>query len=674
LTPKLTKPHMRTLLTALLGVLAIQSYAQESPFVKFGKITPQNFQQKIYSIDSSANAVVLSDIGEATIEGNSKGWFSLLTTRHRVVHILNKSGYDFADVEVDLYTNGTDEEKLEEVKAITYNLENGKIVESKLERSNIFTEKKDKNHITKKFTLPNVKEGCIIEYQYRVSSDYISNVDPWNFQGSAPRLWSEFKFSVPQFFSYTFVSHGYLTAFIANRKDRTSSFTVMNPNGASASETIRFTSGVTDYRWVMKDVPELKQESFTSTLKNHISQIEFQLVSQSDPLPPRSFGNSWTSFTKELLDADYFGSHIKGSNGWLADDMKIILAGAKTETEKAKKIYQFVRDQFTCTNYARTSSDQSVKSIFKARKGTVSEINLMLTAMLRYAGIQADPVLLSQTDRGIVYDVYPMMSRFNYLITQAQVDGHPVYLDGTHNKLGFGKLLPTCYNGHARVINAEATPIYLLADSLNERKMTSMFLSKGTKGLWEGKLNYNPGYYESYALRDRIKEKGNEAFFKEVQKDFGSDLTIVNGTVDSLNNYEEPVAISYEFEFSPEKEDILYINPMFAQGYKKNPFKSAERMYPVEMPYAMDDIFILNMEVPEGYVVDELPKQIMAKFDEAGSSFFEYRIQKSENIITLRSRIKLTRAYYEPDEYEGLREFFNLVVKKHNEQIVFKKK
>ena len=665
---------MRIRLTMLFGAFALFSYAQESPYVKFGKVTPEALQQKVYPIDSAANAVVLSDIGEAAIEGNSKGWFSVLTTRHKVVHILNKSGYDQADVEVSLYTNGSDEETLIDVKAVTYNLENGKIVESKLERSNIFTEKKDKNRIIKKFTLPNVKVGSIIEYQYKVSSDYISNIDPWWFQGSAPRLWSEFQFSVPQFFSYTFVSHGYLKTFLSDKKDRVSQFVVRDQNGTSATESYSFSSGVTDYRWVMKDVPELKPESFTSTLENHVAKIEFQLVSQNDPLRPKDYRNSWTSFTKELLEADYFGTQIKGSNGWLSDDMKLILAGAKTDGEKARKIYQFVRDEFTCTDYARTSTDQSVKSVFKARKGTISEINLLLTAMLRYAGIQADPVLLSQTNRGYVYDIYPMISRFNYVITQAHVEGKPVYLDGTHNRLGFGKLLPACYNGHARVVNEEATPIYLSADSLQERNTTALFLNSGTNSLWSGKLNYNPGYYESYLLRDRIKEKGNETFFKEVQKDFGSDITIIKGQIDSLTNYDNPISISYELDYNPEKANILYINPMFAEGYKKNPFKSEERLYPVEMPYTMDETFILNMEIPAGYEVDELPKQMLAKYDEEGTSFFEYRIQKSDNMISLRSRIKLVRAYYEPDEYAGLREFFNLVVKKHNEQIVFKKK
>src|SRR5215218_5972551 len=172
---------MRTSLIVLLWILAIQTVsAQEtSPFTKFGKITAEELQKKVYSIDSNANAVVLSDIGEAAVEGNNKGWFSVVFKRHRVVHILNKNGYNEANVEVRLYKDGTEEEKLDDVKAVTYNLENGKIVESKLEKSSIFKESRNQHLSIKKFTMPNVKEGCIIEIEYRTSSDFISVLDPW---------------------------------------------------------------------------------------------------------------------------------------------------------------------------------------------------------------------------------------------------------------------------------------------------------------------------------------------------------------------------------------------------------------------------------------------------------------------------------------------------------------
>ncbi len=412
---------MRKTITAFLSVSALCAFAQESPYLKYGKITSGNLQKKIYTIDSAASAVVLSDIGDAAIEGNSKGWFSVLTTRHKVVHILNKNGYSEANVEIPLYTNGTAEERLEDIKAVTYNLDGERIVESKLERSTVFTEKRSKNLIVKKFTLPNVKEGCIIEFQYKVSSDFIQHIDPWLFQGSVPVLWSEFRFSVPEFFSYAFLSRGYVTAFLSDKKDRTSSFTVRESGSAARTESYSFTSGVTEYRWVRKDVQELKEENFTSTLENHISKIEFQLSSQSSPLNPHDYMGSWTGLTKELLTSEYFGNGLKGSNGWLSDEVKPMFASSSSDLEKAKKIYRHVRDGYTSTDQSSIYTEQSLKSTFKTKKGRSSEINLLLTAMMRNAGIQADPVILSRASRGYVYDLYPMITRFNYVVHSTKI-------------------------------------------------------------------------------------------------------------------------------------------------------------------------------------------------------------------------------------------------------------
>ena len=665
---------MRSLCIALLCVFVLNSNAQTSLFTKFGKISAEELQKKIYPIDSNANAVVLSDIGSAAIEGNSKGGFSITFTRHRVVHILNKNGYDEANVEVYLYTDGDNEEKLENVKAITYNWESGKITESKLEKSAIFKEKVDKHRIIRKFTFPNVKEGCIVEYEYKVTSDYIQNLDPWHFQGRAPVLWSEFNLSVPQFFTYTFLSHGYHSFDINDKKNRTSTFNIVDSRGATASERFSFTSGITDYRWVMKDVPELKQESFTSTLKNHVARIEFQLASQSDPLQPHDYRNTWTGLVKELLESSYFGDALDNNNNWLADDVKPVVAGAASETEKAKRLYAFVRDNFTCTDHNAFSLQQSLKNVMKAKKGTVSELNLLLTAMLRYAGLKSDPVILSTTDHGFAWEYYPMITSFNYVLARCMADGKPVHLDATHPRLGFGKLLPECYNGHARVINQDATPIYLMADSLLERSVTAIFVSNDDKGNRIGAMNQTLGYNKSYEIRDKVKEKGEQEFFKEIQKVYGEGVKMISPRIDSLNNYETPLILKYELELNKPSDDVVYVNPMFGEAWEKNPFKSEERYYPVEMPYARDETYLLTMEVPAGYTVDELPKQMVVKLDEKESAFFEYRISQSGSTISLRSRVKINRTVFGNDEYENLREFFNMIVNKQNEQIVFKRK
>ncbi|HEU4469821.1 MAG TPA: DUF3857 domain-containing protein, partial [Flavisolibacter sp.] len=334
---------MRTLATLLLCLLAYGAFSQEtSRFAKFGKITADDLRKKVYSIDSGANAVVLSDIGAAAIEGNSKNWFSIVFTRHRVVHILNKNGYNKADVEIILYFDGNAEERLESIKAVTYNLEGDKVIETKLEKENIFKEKIDKNRLVKKFTMPAVKEGSIIEFEYKVTSDFITNLDAWAFQGSAPVLWSEYTLSVPEFFSYAFLAHGYHPVHIADKKNTMNSFTVIDANSTGASDRTRFTAGVTDYRWVMKDVPEIKPESFSSALKNHISALEFQLSSMNPPLRSQSFRNSWPGLISSLIESEYFGKNLNSVNTWMSDEIKPLTAKASSDLEKAKNIYEYV--------------------------------------------------------------------------------------------------------------------------------------------------------------------------------------------------------------------------------------------------------------------------------------------------------------------------------------------
>ena len=667
---------MKKFTLLILGIsINIVISAQEKPPVKFGKISADDFKTKIYSIDSNAAAVVIADIGSTAIVGNSKGWFSLEFKHFKRIHILKQSGYDIANVEIPLYTNGNLEEQLENLKAYTYNLENGKVVESKLDiKTGVFKDKRSKNLVVKKFTFPSIKEGSIIEFDYTVTSDYLFNLQPWEFQGAYPRLWSEYNVTIPEFIYYVFLSQGSQYYFNKERQDRAENFRVSDSRGAGATEFINFNANVTDNRYIMKNVPALKAENFTSTLDNHIAKIEFQLAEYRQPLSPRNVMGNWVDVCKSLLKDENFGLQIGKDNGWLADDLNAATKGAATSIDKARSIYSYLQKQFTCTGYNRTGTDQVLKNILRDKKGSEAEINLLLIAMLRKADIAADPVMLSTKSHGYTFSLYPIMDKFNYVVCRAEIGDKVYYLDASRPRLGFGKLSWDCYNGHARIINEQATPIALESDSLYERKLTSVFFFNEEKGGYAGYLQQTPGYYESYSIRNRVKENGMDKLITDIKKDFGTEVEISNAKIDSLELLDESIQIVYDLKFNLEKEDILYINPMFGEAYKENYFKSAERTYPVEMPYVMDETYLLSMEVPEGYQIDELPKSVRLNFDEEGTSFFEYLISHSGGIISLRSRIKLTRSYFMPEEYDILREFFGFIVNKHGEQVVFKKK
>lgn len=670
------KPFPFYALVLLLLSTSSLVFAQDKCPVKFGKVAPEDFDLSKNKYDSSAEAVIIADVGSSSFEGNVKGWFSLLFKRQQRIKIINKNGLDAANIQIPYYiaSTGNSEEKIENLKATTYNLVNGTVVETKLEADQIYKDKLTKNWYVKKFTMPSVTEGSIIEISYIIKSDFLRNLREWEFQGEYPRLWSEYQVNIPEFFNYVFLSQGSFPFFINKKAEHHENFNVTVNNGAAASEYVRISGSVFENRWVMKDIPSLKSESFISTPRNHIAKIEFQLSQYRFPnVPVEDVMGNWLKVADVLLNDEEFGATLTKANNWLDDELNKITAGSSSNKEKAIKIYEYVRENFTCTSYGNIYLSSNLKTIFNSKKGNEADINLLLIAMLRHEKITANPVMLSTRNHGYTHELYPLMDRFNYIIAQADIDNQKFYLDASEPMLGFGKLTVSCYNGHARIIDKTPAPVYLDTDSLKERKLTSVFISNNAKGEVEGSFQSTLGYITSLNKREKIKETGINNYFKNVQTSFGSEYNIYNTGIDSLKKYDFPIMEHYDFKMNLQGEDIIYLNPMMGEALRENPFKATQRFYPVEMPYTFDETFVFNMEIPKGYVVDELPVSAKVNFND-GEGYFEYLSVKEEDRVMMRSRFFLKRANFLPEEYEDLRAFYGMVVKKQAEQIVLKKK
>jgi hypothetical protein len=644
---------------------------QEPSPAKFGKISAADLKTKSYNIDHSAAAVVIADIGSSRVVGSLRGWFSIEFKRFKRIHILKKSAFDLANAEVLLYMDAAGEEKLKDLKAHTYNLENGKVVETKVDvKKSTYTSVFDKNHIVKKFVLPAVREGSVIEYEYTVSSDFIFNLQPWRFQGNYPVLWSEYNVSIPEFLYYVFFQQG---DFKKTQTTTQENFRVTDTRTIAKPATESFTATVNDYQMIMKNVPAMKTESFVSSPENHIAKIEFQLAEYRSPLSFQTVMGEWTDVIETLLNDENFAGQLKKDNGWLNDELKNILEGVTTDEEKAREIFRHLQKNFTCTSHDRLYTEQPLRNVFKNRSGSVAEINLLLVAMLRKTGLTADPLMLSTKSHGWAFSNYPIIDRFNYVICRAMINDKPLYLDASRPNLGFGRLHWECYNGHARVINEEAGAVNLSSDSLTETRVTTLLLYSNERGEIVGNVQQTPGYYESLSIRDKVKELGLKEYLKEVENDKPSDIEIRNYRSQHLENPDEQLQISYDVKLNTEKKDVIYLDPMFGEGFTENPFAAEQRTHPVEMPYTLDETFIARIELPKDYKAQEIPKSGRMSLDQEGKSFFEYLVENSGGVISLRSRVKVHRSYFLPEEYKLLRDFFSLVVNKQNEKIVLKK-
>lgn len=667
-------------LPLLIGTIAlvssfnsINAQSKASKF-KYGDVSAKDFEPTAYAVDSSADAVYLYDVGSSYYEGNTTGSFDVVLQKHARIRLLKKNSFDdIATVEIRLYKEGSFEERLADLDAATYNLENGKVVATKVDKNSIFKDKSE-NYIILKFTFPNLKEGSVIEYNYKVSSPSYRYIDPWYFQDDYPRLWSEYNVTIPAFYDFVTLKQGYINFVIDSADVYTKSYNIVDrgTSAADRSESYSFQSGTIYHKWAAENVPALKEEEFTTTLRNHIAKIEFQLSSIRYPdQPVRPIIKDWFQAADDLMKNEYFGEPLTHENNWLDDDVKKAIAGSTNKADKVKKIFEFVKDNYTCTDDYAQFLSQALKKTYQAKKGNVADVNILMAAMLKNAGFEVHPVLLSTRGYGKPYEMYPIMSKFNYVITQVK-DGDKSYLlDASDPSNAFNQLPLQCYNGTARIIAELPALIDLSADSITESKLTTIFMMNDDKGI-AASFSSQLGTQESQSIRRKLKSTTQESFFTDMKKSYSMDVELSNTSLDSLKKPEYPVTIKYDMSFNTGDEDVFYFTPLLAESYKENPFKALERLYPVEMDACTNETYVLNMEVPKGYKVEEMPKSTRVMLNE-DEGMFEYIIGLSGDHIQLRCRTVIKKATFFPEDYATLRDFFAYIVKKEAEQIVFKK-
>ena len=653
------------LLTAI--VLSASLFGQDNVNIKFGNVSAKDFTlEKSPVIDSNTNAVILTNIGSTNFIGVEHYWISYVHKKYVRIKIINEKALDIATVNIHLFGRDEDKDKLEDLKAVTYNIEDGQIKTSELSKSDIFEDKLSPYSTVTKFTLPSVKAGSMIEYSYSIISHHSYAIPEWYFQDSQyPCLYSEYKITFPDALPYITLRYGSDSFFVKK--------TTKVKNNHYNIGSVSVTSNDVISLWSMKNVPAFKPERYINSAADYLDKLEFVPAQTNYDQDLGDYKAAWENVTSDLLHDEYFGAAIdKYTSGNLFNTVEKITKHSINLEESAHKLYYYVRDNFTCVPDDEIYLGDDLYAVNKKKKGNVAEINLLLTALLRQKDIPADPVILSTREYGTNPAAYPLLDKMNYVICMARLRGDTIYLDASKPELGFGKLSIECYNGHARLISENGLSLYFLPEKIKESKNTNVIIFNDQNDKINGSLESSFGVFGSEQLRKEVRITGQKKYFDDVRSGFINEIDIFHTSIDSLQNAEVPATVHFEFKM-PLSGDIIYFNPVIESNYHVNPFEAEERKYPITLPLPVDEIYSLNMEIPEGYTVDEIPKSARVAFN-GDEGFFEYLIQKEESRIQVRSHIKLNETVFPAEDYNSLRDFFAFVIKKYSEQIVFKRK
>ncbi|MEJ1236873.1 transglutaminase domain-containing protein [Chryseolinea sp. T2] len=665
---------MKILLTILCIVISCHSFAQKDP-IKFGDIPMEDIKMVQYELDSSASAVVLADYGQSALKYNQSTGFVLQFERNLRIKVLSKEGLDWATISIPLYHDGSDDEQITQLKASTYNLENGKIVETKMKSDATFKEVVNENLINTKFTLPNVRQGSVIDIMYKVTSDFVFNFQDWDFQRTIPTRWSEYRTIVPEYYYYEKYLQGYVRMDIVENTSQAATLTFANTNRNSSQSGIdQLTFVEQKDRWVAKNVPAFKPEPYMTTYRDYVSRMNFELSYQKFPNQPmKKYMGTWGDINKLYYESSHFGNEIT-ANGFLKRIVEEITAGKTTPEAKINAIDNYVKNNVEWNERSLKYTDKSLKSVLEEKKGSSAEINLLLASMIEKAGLEVYGVLISTRDHGFVRETTPVSSQFNYVVCMVRLGDKSILLDATDPFLATGVLPERCLNGKGLVISKTAHSWISLTPTAKSRNVYNADVAINNEGELTGKLKLDRSGYFASTSRKSYVTKGETEYIKNFASRHSWSLEkseFVNAKEVS-ENFKELHEIKITDHVAG-GTDIIYLNPFLAMQEKENPFKSPTRLYPVDFGSPVENLYMCKFTIPDGFDVDEMPKPLILKLGQ-NSGKYTYNITRSGNVFNLLSQLSINNSLFTQDEYADLREFYDVVVAKQAEQIVLKKK
>ena len=634
-------------------------FSQKEKQPKFGKISMEQLKKTSHEKFPEAHAVVLFDYGTTTYEWYRGSGLQLVFERHVAIQFLDKEAFDHATFEIPLYRSGSLTERIAGVKGVTYNLDGkGKYTQTKLNKKDIFSEKKNKYTSIEKFTMPDVKEGSIIELRYSTNSDVFWYMQDWTFQDMIPTLYSQYEITVPEFLTFTknftgFISPEILPVSTSNRDGYQSRYE----------------------GWVMKNIPAFKDEKYMRSYSNYISKLDFELYSTQFPgSGTRNYIKTWDQVASNLMESSGFGGQLKKS-GFIKDDIKTIANQYDTDEQKLVGIYEYIKTNIRWDSKYGEYAEKGIKKTYKEKTGNVADINLLLITALKEAGFNAFPIVMSTRSNGMLPLSYPSADKINYVIAGVDLDGKLMAMDATEDEFPMGLLPTRCFNGSGVLINGKSGKLINITPTGKYKSVIQNNIEISPDGTLSGKIKTSKSGYAALNFRRDLGKAGSEDKLVQQMIEENEGLSIESHNIGNAKNIYKPIKEEYDVTIEDKLEmtdDLIYINPMLFDAVTENPFKLEKREYPVDFAIPIEETYMLNLTVPDGYTVESMPEKSVVKLPEKACNF-TYTASLNSGKITVTSRLKINKIVYTEAEYEYLKEFYNLMIQKHAEQIVLKK-
>jgi len=635
----------------------IQSFAPE-----FGRFTKADDLLK-YEKDTTAAAVCLFDRGD-TYFRDKEGGFELVFMHTQRVKILKNAGMEYASFEIPFYVDGNTLEEVENILGVTYNPVNGGYEKTPLDIKTVYEEDKTSNWKVKKFTMPNVREGSIIEILYSISSPYFFNFRAWDFQKRIPVIYSEYVTHMIPYYTYNYILQG---------RSKCDGFNAEVDHYERTFYSSKFQD--MNYTFVMKDMPAFKDEAYISCPEDCMVKLNFQLSEMTDFYGVRtSYLNTWNKLVNEFLDTPELGGYLKNAKSSADKTILGINLTDKTPLEKISAIDGYMKSNFNWNKHKTKYADTSVKKFLETKTGNAAEINLYYVAMLKSAGLDAFPILLSTRENGKIKVDYPFAHFFNYIVAAAKVDDKMLLFDATEPLNYLGMLPERCINDQGLILKKlkyKEDVEWAHLEAPNKSTMTYIVDLKPDLAIDSLIANVNmvsDGYYATRLRNDYVSDP------VKFEKSILLSNYILRDSVKAKNVLETDKNLSFRYAAKSGLtlfDNKIVIAPFCSFVESVNPFRQATRTYPIDMIFKNAKEFQTTVHIPEGYKVIHTPTVVNMNTED-----FKLKISTEvldESTLKISGGYEFTKDKYPVEKYDKIKEYYRLIVTLFNGEVILQK-
>lgn len=624
---------------------------------KFGKVSIEELTQNTCPIDSTADAMILYHDTRTYMTARAE---VLLVTEYKTrIKVLTEEGKDEANISIRTYNNRISgkSDKLSGLSASVYNLENGQVVTTKMDKSYVSEEQVSDYYSVTKIALPNVKVGSVIEYKYTLTSYRYSLLPTWYAQRPQPVLQCHCDVSIPEYFEF--------------RQNMVGGCNIQFEEESQPGTFLGMQVPSRVYKYDASNLPGIKNEKFVYAANYYVGSVRYELSGVTIPGQLyKSFATSWDDVRHQVLDYSHFASYLHLSNPFKEDMSDIIASGEKTIV-KAQKIYHLLKEKVTWDE-SYTFLGSQPKNAVKEGKGSNAQLNFLLMSMMRDAGIRCTPLMIKFRDNGPLPLTHATLDELNtFVVAFCDEDKEIYFLDGSADFGGIN-VLPAEILGEGILLEpaqvSGQTGVYRLSDLGGSSQVITSQCSIDPAGVLT--VSRCSQYYGMAAQEYRRALHNAAGDSTSIIQDFEQK----NSAEVKAFRYNDRKAIetmSYTVGCDVVGDEI-YVNALCVPEEHTNYFTAETRQLPVMFPFLQTGKAISNIMVPDGYEVVSLPEPtVIYAFDGTLAAMLECKQQG--NVVQTTYQFAINSVILPINAYPEVKDFWKKLIDMNNQMIVLKK-